>query len=257
MKKTFLFTIIMVLFLISCKTKNTDKVSPYLNFEKGFSQTLVYETITSAIQMGSMQESNEILFVLDSITADSSYIFTGKVTHVKYSSDIFGEKENFDSNRLKSINTMSQTELDLYNEIKSYLNKEFVIILDKQGNLLKKARYNNNIILDPIISEGYTIAPVIFPNEKLYVDYTWEQNVANPSIKSQESKFNYTVADITDDRIILDVIFKIGAVEGLLKENEARGSYEIDRKTKRFIKGERVMKIQTTGGKAIYSIYEK
>lgn len=83
MKKNILFAVTILLLAISCSKKSTDKVNPYLKLEKGFTQTLVYETKTEASQMGSMQESNEILFVLDSITKDSSYIFTGKVTHIK------------------------------------------------------------------------------------------------------------------------------------------------------------------------------
>lgn len=152
---------------------------------------------------------------------------------------------------------MSTTELDMYYEVKNYLNKEFVIILDKQGSLLKKARYSNNIIVDPMISDGYTVAPVIFPNEKLYVDYTWEHNTTSPIIASQKIKTEYTVAKITADKIILDVVMTIDGFGGLLEKNKATGSYEIDRKTKRFIKGEREMKLQTGGGKATYRVYEK
>ncbi|WP_430410424.1 hypothetical protein [Kordia sp.] len=258
-KKTLL-AVILVLFLTSCSNKSTDQVSPYLNFEKGFSQTLVVETKTSATKDMSFQESREIQFQLDTVTKDSSFVFTGKIIRMIYKSDMFGEKEGFDTQVVKAINNtskMSASELEIYNEIKNTLDKEFTIILDKRGNLLKTATFKDGTYIDPEIAKSYTVAPIIFPDEKLAVGYSWEFNTENPIIPTQKIKHIYTVDNITADKIILDVKVEINALSTLLESNVATGVYEIDRKTKRFIKGQREMKLQIGGGKAIYKIYEQ
>ncbi|MFK7747682.1 MAG: hypothetical protein AB8B65_04785 [Kordia sp.] len=258
MKKSFLISTTMVLFLVSCTQKSTDKVSSSLNFEKGFTQTIVYETETSASQMGSFQEMNVVKFQLDEITNDSAFVFTGKVTRMQYTSDMFGEKESVDTD---NVNTdgMSSNELDMYTDIKRYVNEEFTFTLNKYGNVIKSSEFKNKpSYIDPSVIGQYTTVPTMsFPKEKLAVGTTWEYNTTNPLIASQKIKFVYTIDDISKDKIFIDVNMTIDGIAGMLKKSTAKGTYEIDRNTKRFIKGERTMNIQTGGGKVTYKIYEQ
>ncbi|WP_108113283.1 hypothetical protein [Kordia periserrulae] len=261
MRKSFYSIVTMVLFLVSCSQKSTDKVSSTINFPKGFTQTLVLGTETSANKQGSFEEMSYVHFQLDEVTADSTFVFTGKVTRMQYKSDIFGEKESLDTEVIQSLNStkrLSATELEMYNDIKQYLDKEFTLTLDKYGNIIKEAQFkgDDSYLYDTSFVDQYTPVPLAFPKEKLAVGTTWDFNTENPLIASQKIKYVYTVDDITEDRIFVDVEMTIDGFAGMLKKNKAKGIYEIDRKTKRFIKGERTMNIQTGGGKAIYKIYE-
>ena len=252
----------MVLFLVGCTSKSTDKVSSTLKFEKGFMQTLVFGTNTKANKMGFFEDKNEVQFRLDEIKSDSSFVFTGKVKRMQYKADLFGEKENVDTEVVKALNNtkkMSDTELEMYNDIKQYLDQEFTFTLDKYGNLIKSATFKDaSLFIDTAIVEQYTTVPTMsFPKEDLAVGVTWSYDTTNPLIASQKIKFTYTVNDITKDKIFIDVTMDIDGFGGMLKKNKAEGTYEIDRKTKRFIKGKRTMNMQTGGGKAIYSIYEQ
>ncbi|WP_298508274.1 hypothetical protein [uncultured Kordia sp.] len=262
MKKSFLICLIMVSFLVGCTSKSTDKVSSTINFEKGFTQTLVFGTNTSASKMGFFEDKNEVQFRLDEITSDSSFVFTGKVTRMQYKSDMFGEKENVDTEIVKALNNtnkMSATELEVYNDIKQYLDKEYTFTLDKYGTMIKSAEFKDqSLFLDASIIKGFSIVPTMsFPKEDLAVGVTWDYNTTNPLMESQKIKFSYTVDDITNDKIFIDVQMEMDGIGGVLSKNKAEGRYEIDRKTKRFIKGSRTMKMQTGGGKATYSITEK
>ncbi len=262
MKKSFLISLTMVLFLVSCSTKSTDNVSSTLHFEKGFTQTLVFGTKTDANKMGSFQDSNEVHFQLDEITSDSTFIFTAKVTRMQYEADMFGEKESLDTEVIKTLNStekLNDTELDMYNDIKYYIDEEFTFTLDKYGNIIKKATFKNaSPMLDQSIVEQYTPVPTFgLPTEKLALGTTWNYDTRNPLIASQKMKFTYTIDDITDDKIFINVRMKIDGLAGMLKKTTATGMYELDRKTKRFIKGDRTMKLQTGGGKATYTIHER
>ncbi|MEM6722256.1 MAG: hypothetical protein AAF611_23215 [Bacteroidota bacterium] len=252
----------MVLFLVSCISKSTDKVSSSIHFEKGFTQTLVFGNKTNANKMGSFEDSNEVFFQLDEITKDSMYVFTGKVTRMQYKSNMFEEKESVDTEVIKSLgNTrrLSQIELEMYNDIKPYLNEEFTIILDKYGTIVQKAQFKDAASLtDTSIIGSYSPVPTFgFPEGTLAVGTTWNCEKENPLLASQKWKFTYTIDDITVDKIFIEVEMAIDGVAGLLKKTSAKGIYEIDRKTKRFIKGDRSMNIQTGGGKATYTIYER
>ncbi|KAB8154442.1 hypothetical protein EZY14_008445 [Kordia sp. TARA_039_SRF] len=260
MRKSLYSILTMVLFLVSCSQKSTDKVNPAINFEEGFSQTLVFGTKTSANKMGFFEDKNFIHFQLDEITSDSSFVFTGKVTRMLYTSDMFGEKESLDTEVIKSLNNtkrLSAMELEMYNDVKQYLDKEFTFTLDKYGNIIQSAQYKDaGSYLDTSLIDQYSPVPMVFPAEKLAVGTTWNFETNNPLIASQKIKYTYTVDDITDDKIFVAVEMTIDGLGGLLDKNTAKGIYEIDRKTKRFIKGERTMKVQTGGGKATYEIYE-
>lgn len=254
--------ITMVLFLVSCTQKSTDVINSALHFEEGFTQTLVFGTATKANEMGSFEDMNEVHFQLDEITSDSTFIFTGKVTRMQYKSDMFGEKESLDTEIVKALNTvdeMSSTELEMYNEIKHYIDKEFTLVLDKYGNILQKPTYKDaSAFVDASIVSQYTPVPTFsFPEGTLAVGTTWNYETKNPLIATQTMKFTYTIDNITADRIFVDVDMKIDAISGVLKKMNATGIYEIDRKTKRFIKGERTMDMQIGGGKATYKIYER
>ena len=97
-----------------------------------------------------------------------------------------------------------------------------------------------------------------FPKEKLAVGTTWNYDTTNPILPSQKIKYTYTVDDITKDKIFIAVKMTIdGLGGGMLKKSEATGMYEIDRKTKRFITGNRTMDMQIGGGKVSYKIHEK
>ncbi|MEM6685179.1 MAG: hypothetical protein AAF617_05230 [Bacteroidota bacterium] len=262
MKKTFLTAITMVLFLVSCSQKSTDVISSALHFEEGFTQTLVFGTATEANQMGSFEDMNEVYFQLDQITPDSTFIFTGKVTRMQYKADIMGEKENVDTEIVKALNTvdeMSTTELEMYNEIKQYIDKEFTVILDKYGNLIQKATFKDtSSFMDASILQQYSPVPTFsFPEGTLAVGTTWNYETKNPIVPSQNMKFSYTIDDITATTIFVDVNVDIDGISGVLEKMNAKGMYEIDRKTKRFIKGERTMNMQIGGGKATYKIYEQ
>ncbi len=256
MKKLSLLPILLL--LINCNNKSNETHSPYLNFEVGFEQILVNSTKTVSNQMGSFNEINETKYVLDSISVDSTYHFTGKTIRVKYASDIFGERESFDTNNMKDINQMTSDELELYNEVKATLNNPFTFEIDRNGKMITTPKFKDlsYSYLNSDI-EQRTISPVIFPNEGLYVGYQWTQKTTNPLIKSQNINFTYTVENITKDHIILDVEMVMDGIGSVLDNNKAKGTYKIDKKTKTFLEGERVMKMQTGGGKAIYKIYGK
>ena len=245
--------------IINCKSNtNGETLSPYLNFEEGFSQILVSGTETISNQMGSLNEINETEFVLDSISIDSTYHFTGKIIRLKYNSDMFGESESFDTDNMKNPSQMTSTELEFYNEIKASLNNPFSFEIDKRGNMIKLPKFKDESYsyLNSDI-ERRTVSPVIFPDEELYVDYKWTQKTNNPLIASQKINFTYTVAEINEAHIILDVEMVMDGIGSMLNKSNAKGSYKIDKKTKRFIEGERVMEMQIGGGKAVYKIYEK
>ncbi|WP_046743973.1 DUF6263 family protein [Kordia zhangzhouensis] len=251
-------TVILVLFLTSC-SKNSNKVSSSLNYEKGFTQTLVYETKTSANEMGSFQESNEIQFTLDSITKDSNYVFTGVLKRIKYESDMFGSQEGFDTEVIKSISTkkLKESELEMYNEVKDYLDEEFTLLTDKYGKTIKEAAFKNAPYRNASIVSQFSASPITFPKEPLTVGTTWNYETENPLLPSQKMVFKYTVDDITADKIMIDVAMTIDGIGGMLKATTANGTYEIDRTSKRFLSGERKMKLQTGGGTATYKVYEK
>ncbi|AXG69406.1 hypothetical protein KORDIASMS9_01628 [Kordia sp. SMS9] len=262
MKKYFILFLTVVLFLVSCSSKSTDVVSSTLHFKKGFTQTLVFSTKTSANKMGSFEDANEVHFQLDEITSDSMYLFTGKVTRMQYESDIFGEKESLDTEVIKALNStkrLSETELEMYNDIKYYIDEEFTFTLDKYGNIIEKAKFTNaSPMADQTIVAQYTPIPTFsFPTEKLAVGTTWNYETSNPLIETQKMKFTYTIDDITEDKIFIDVNLEIDGLAGMLKKTTATGIYEIDRKTKRFIKGDRMMNLQTGGGKVTYTINER
>ena len=146
MKKSVLIITIMVSFLVGFTQKSTDKVSSSINFEKGFTQTLVFGTKTSASEMGHFEDLNEVHFRLDEITSDSSFVFTGKVTRMHYKSDMYGEKESLDTEIVKALNStsnLSESALEIYNEIKEYIDAEYTFTVDKYGNVIKKAEFKD------------------------------------------------------------------------------------------------------------------
>ncbi len=262
MKKSLLICTILVSFLVGCTQKSTDKVNSALNFEKGFTQTLVFGNKTNANKIGHFEDLNEVEFRLDEITSDSSFVFTGKVTRMQYKSDLYGEKESLDTEVVKAQNNtskLSETELELYNDIKRYIDKEYTFTLDKYGNVIKGAQFKDqSTYIDPAVIENFTTVPTMgFPEEQLAVGTTWNYDTNNPLIESQKIKFTYTIDDITEDKIFIAVKMDIDGLGGMLKKSEATGMYEIDRKTKQFIKGERNMNMQIGGGKVSYKIYKK
>lgn len=262
MKKSLLIYTILVSFLVGCTQKSTDKVNSALNFEKGFTQTLVFGTSTSASKMGFFEDKSEVQFRLDEITSDGSFVFTGKVVRMQYTSDMFGEKGSVDTEIIKALNNtskMSEAEQEIYRDIKRFLDQEYTFTLDKYGNLIEKTQFKDqSLFLDTSGIQNLTVlATMSFPKEDLAVGVTWDYNTTNPLIESQKIKYTYTVDDITKDKIFIAVQMEMDGIGGMLQKTSAEGRYEIDRETKRFIKGTRTMKMQTGGGKATYSIAEK
>ena len=260
MFKKLIILAILVSFLIGCSEQSTEKVSSSLKFEEGFTQTLVFETKTNASQMGSFQEMNEVQFTLLNTTKDSNYVFTGMIKRMQYESEMFGEKESFDTEMIKSAEDaqkLSSSELELYNEMKGYLNAEFEITIDKYGNVLESAQFKNALTGDPTIVAQYSPTPIIYPEKDLTKGIQWNFETSNPILDSQKIKYTYTVDAVTNDKVLVDVSMTIDGIGNMLKESKAEGQYEIDRNTRQFIKGERTMKLQTGGGTATYKIYRK
>ena len=258
MKLYKLLLSIIFLVIFGCSGPNSSvKITPQLNFTDNYSQTLVFETRTHANKMGSFNEKSDVKFALDSINSDGHYVMTGTIVRIQYSSDLFDEKESFDSDNLKSNGQLSPAEQDILDDLGGALNNPFQFTIDRYGNILKAATFKTGGG-NPDLVSSYTCSPVIFPEEELYEGFEWETDSHNPILESQKIVTRYIVESITESKIILEVEMNIDeAAGGMVKAAKAVGTYELDRQTRRFLSGQREMKMQFGGGKATYKIYEK
>jgi hypothetical protein len=145
--------------------------------------------------------------------------------------------------------------MELYQETLEVLNRPFGLTVNKMGEVITAPEFfDGQGSMLPITD--YTNCPVVLPSEEISVGYTWSIETSNPLTEMMKINTTYTVNDISETEVILDVAMTMDALFGM-EENTATGTYILDKKTGQFISGDRTMEMQMGGGTATFKIYRK
>ncbi|RZK11433.1 MAG: hypothetical protein EOO46_06730 [Flavobacterium sp.] len=210
----------------------------------------VFKIYTATLSNGDQMKYQNIMkmnFTLDSVTKDKNVIAV-KVLRISSESDMFGEKESYDSN--KSLTTMTEDERSMHLDFQDILNGSFSIVINNKGKVLEP--FKNKETKQPseeIIDISNIFIP--FPEEAVSVGSEWKSERTN-SLTNAKNLYTYKITEINEKEIIVSVAIEIGAVKGIMSKNTAEGNYVLDKKTCKLIAGEYSMDLQMGGGKATY-----
>lgn len=237
---------LLVLILFGCGKSNSETINLKLDFKPGE----VFKIYTATISKGDQMKYQNVMkmnFTIDSVANDKNVIAV-KVLQISSESDMFGEKESYDSE--KDLTAMNESERAMHLDFIDVLNNTFSVSISNKGKVLepfknKETNQPSEEIID--ISNIF----IQFPDEPVGVGSEWKSERTN-SLTTSKNTYTYKVTEINDKEIIISVIIEVGAVKGIMSKNTAEGHYVLDKKTCKLISGEYSMSLQMGGGTATY-----
>lgn len=241
----------VIAFFISC-SQNKEEIILTLNQKVGDEQTIVSEIETKGNEQMSMKSTVIARFKVSAKDAKNVYTYTTNVLNIKSETKMFGEIEEYDSNKNESL--MTSDEKSMHYEFKNALDSTFEILIDEKGNIVKPFYNTDGSGTSDAIVDISNIQ-LVFPKDKVTINSKWEDEKTNPLTKTK-TKSTYTIKDITEDKIIISVNAVIDGVPGLLEQNNVAGEYILNKKDCTLLKGTLEMNLQT-GGKVTNTYYKK
>lgn len=239
-------SILLAFIVFGCGNGNKETIDLKLDFKTGE----VFKIYTATITNGGLMKHQSIMkmsFTIDSVENDRNVIAV-KVLRISSESDVFGQKESYDSG--KDATNMTEDEKSMHLDFEDVLNSSFSIAISNKGKVL--APFKNKETNQPseeIIDISNIFIP--FPDETVNIGSEWKSERIN-SLTNSKNIYTYEITEINEKEIIVSVTIEIGAVEGIMSKNTAEGYYILDKKTCRLIAGEYSMELQMDGAKATY-----
>lgn len=223
--------------LFGCAKKDT--IDLKLKLKAGEVERVYAATI---VKGGSMEFQSivEMRFTTEAIKPDRNVIDV-KVVRMSSSSDAFGEKESYDSN--KDVNEMTQEERSTHQEFQQVLNQSFLVAINNKGKVVEPFRSKNGDrrrLTEQIIDISNIYIP--FPEEPVGVGSEWEAE-REESLTQIKTVSTYKITEINDKQIVVSIVSKIKGMKGFV-DNEAKGQYVLDRKTCKMMTGDFSMSLE-------------
>lgn len=233
----------LAVILFGCEKRNEETVTLKLKFVSGEVDRVFVSSSTTG-QM-KIQNVTQMSFTIDSVKENKNVI-NAKVLRISSETDMFGEKESYDSRR--NIEDMTEDEKEMHLEFKDVLDKSFVFSIDNKGNVLENFKDKlTNSPSEEVVDVSNIFIP--FPDEPVKIGSEWKRERINSFTKGKTIS-TYKVTNITDTEIIISIVSEIGEIGGVLAKNTAKGEYVLDKKTCKLKTGEFMMDLQAGGGKA-------
>ena len=212
-----------------------EKVLLRLNYPAGFKQELTYNMHTD-VTGGDGGVDEEVVLIFEANPRPPKenpfFVFSGKVKQMKWHSDVFGEKESYDS----SAKSNPDIDADMAAEYEAYMNKDFTFEADHHGILKQNFQFKNTgIQFEQLIDLNNYFTT--FPEKEVGVGDTWTGSFKN-EMSGQLITRTYTVKEITTDKVTIEVVSVVPAFKGVTKESNYKGNYIIDRSTGMLLRGE-------------------
>ncbi len=243
MKKIIKSTaIILATFLIaSCSNKN-EEIFLRLNDTIGETYSIVSKTDAKSGSLMSMNTYTEVSFKPIAFN-DSIYTYETKLIKVKSEANMGGDIDRYDSSM--DIDLMTEDERSMHSKYMPDLSTTYNVQMNTRGEIIKSFYTSSGPKMDEELI-GISSFQIKFPEEKVYVGYSWKNEVMNSLIK-KNNKLTYTIKEITEKEIIIEVLTIIPAYAGLLKEGKTHGTFILDRNTCNLINATIKMKLQMGG----------
>lgn len=222
--------------LFGCTKKET--IDLKLKLEVGQVDRVYAATIVNGNSM-SYQSIVEMRFTPETIRPDRNVIDV-KVVRMSSSSDAFGEKENYDSN--KDVSEMTNEEKSMHQDFQKVLNQSFLISVNNKGKVVEpfRSKGGGGELTEQIIDISNIYIP--FPDEPVGVGSEWEAK-REESLTKIKTVSTYKITEINDKQIVVSITSKIDGMGGFV-DNEAKGQYVLDRKTCKMITGDFSMSLE-------------
>lgn len=232
----FLLVGIMAI-LFGCAKKET--IDLKLQCEAGQVERIFAATVAKG---GSMEYQGivEMRFTTEAVKPDRNVINV-EVVRMSSSSDVFGKRENYDSN--KDVSEMTEEERSMHEDFQQILNQSFLISVNNKGKVVepfKSKKGDRRRLTEEIIDISNIYIP--FSEEPVGVGSEWEAE-REESLTKIKTNSTYKVTEINDKQIIISITSKIDGMKGLV-DNEAKGQYILDRKTCKMISGDFSMSLE-------------
>lgn len=238
-----IYYFLVLAFLSSCAQKSTEQIELKLNLKPGSEYIINTNLSTAGESMSLYQNSNTRLTVLK----DSSnvYMMEVEMLDMQYNSEMFGEKEEYDSKKPKE--EMTPAELAMHREFGMHIGNVYTFYMGKNGETNGDFRdmYGYPTDVPPIDLNNIQ---VMFPEGKKGVGSTWLVDGPNP-ITGQMTKNTYEIDDITENEIHISVVSEIDGIGGVIPKNTAKGKYVLKKEDCSFISCTKNLSTSLTGNK--------
>lgn len=237
--------IFIVILLNGCKSN--ESVLLRLNYAKDEEQSFTIAVKCNCSPEMHLIESLKTTFTADSASKDHQYHLTSRINVIKTDINLggfFGDglSEQFDSE--KNRGAMDYKEQALATKYDSIMSSYYQLTYNDRGEVTTPFSLNGKVVGAPF---GPGVVQVSYPNKKVKVGDSWDNNMVGPLVSSAARLingnfvFNYTVKDITADKVFLDVDvrtrFKSGLGNSAASGFKASGVYTINRKNGRIETG--------------------
>ncbi len=245
------FTLLFIFTLLVSCSKNTEEVRLRLNHTVGDKFTMTSSTVAKSGSLMSLDNYIEVDFKIVDFN-DDVYTMSSLLVRIKSETIMGKDVERYDSDKKKSL--MSSEERSMHRDFEKDFNTTYNILINTKGEITKPFHTASGIMIDaPIIAVSQF--QMKFPEQKVNVGTSWTGENVN-SFTKQTIKSVYTVKDITETEITISVKSTIPEFAGLLKQNETKGTYVLDKKTCQLMKATFKMDMQV-GGQTVYSYVRK
>ncbi|MES2487000.1 MAG: DUF6263 family protein [Bacteroidota bacterium] len=212
-----------------------EKVLLRLNYPAGFKQELTYKMHTD-VTGGDGGVDEEVVLTFETNPKppkeNPTFVFSGKVKQMKWHSDVFGEKESYDS----SAKSNPGIDADMAAEYGAYMDKDFTFEVDRYGAIKQNFEFTNtDIQFEQLIDLNNYFTT--FPEKEVGVGDTWKGGFKN-AMTNQLVTRTYTVKEISKSNVTIEVVSVVPAFKGVTKESTYKGNYIIDRNTGMLVRGE-------------------
>jgi hypothetical protein len=227
--------------------KSNESVLLRLNYAKDEEQSFTIAVKCNCSPEMHLMESLKTTFTADSVSNDHQYHLSSRINFIKTDINLggfFGNgiSEKFDSEKNRGI--MDYKEQELAVKYDSIMDRYYQLTYNDRGEVVVPFNLNGKVVGAPF---GPGMIQVSYPNKKVKVGDSWMVNMVGPLVSSAARiinggfVFNYTVNDITDDKVILDVDIQKESQSELGSSTTAAlklsGVYTINRKNGRIETG--------------------
>ena len=177
-------------------------------------------------------EYTRLGFTVDSVLADSSYIFSARIDYLRVKNgDFAGEEYSSD----KDEASMGPQERQIHQMAKPLLDSVYTFTVNQQGKVIAPFAFKHGRgIPAQFALIDLAVYQIVFPKEKLAIGDEWTTENIVPQTKGKRI-FTYTMQGIYDSAIQIMVKGTLQLPDGTSKD--FTGSYTLDQETNAVISG--------------------